>query len=74
MRDLRARYAIVTVPGAAVLAAAFVGSPPVVAYFTTGTGSVSIDQQPPWLHALAGHETAPIDAGRASHHGPHSGT
>lgn len=68
MRDLHARHAIVTVPGAAALAAAFVTSPPIVAYFTSGAGSVSIDQQPPWLHELAGHETAPIDGGRISHH------
>ncbi|TDN90931.1 hypothetical protein [Microbacterium sp. BK668] len=72
MRDLRARHAVVTAPGAAALAAAFVDSPPIVAYFTTGAGSVSIDQQPPWLHELAGHETAPIDAGRIDHNrGPH---
>jgi hypothetical protein len=68
MRDLGARYAIVTVPGAAALAAAFVASSPIVTYFTTGTGSVSIDQQPPWLHELTGHETAPIDAGRNEHY------
>jgi hypothetical protein len=68
MRDLHARHAVVTVPGAAALAAAFVASPPIVVYFTSGAGSVSIDQQPPWLHELAGHETAPIDGGRISHH------
>ena len=74
MRDLHARHAIVTVPGAAALAAAFVTSPPIVAYFTSGAGSVSIDQQPPWLHELAGHETAPIDGGRISHYrGPDLG-
>ncbi|WP_106815723.1 hypothetical protein [Microbacterium timonense] len=67
MRDLHARYALTDVPGAAALATAFVTSPPVVAYFTTGAGSVSIDHQPPWLHDLAGHETAPIDGGRAHH-------
>ncbi len=64
MRNLHARHALVTAPGAAALAAAFVTSPPIVAYFTTGAGSVAIDQHPPWLHELAGHETAPIDAGR----------
>lgn len=69
MRNLHARLAIVTAPGAAALAAAFVTSPPVVAYFTTGAGSVAIDQQPPWLHELAGHETAPRDAGWPSRFG-----
>ncbi|MEU1970936.1 hypothetical protein ABZ477_04735 [Microbacterium sp. NPDC019599] len=63
MRNLHARLAIVTTGGAGALAAAFVTSPPIVAYFTTGAGSVAIDQHPPWLHELAGHETAPIDAG-----------
>lgn len=71
MRNLHARYALVTAPGAAALAAAFVASPPIVAYFTTGAGSVAIDQHPPWLHELAGHETAPKDAGRdRSFNGP----
>ncbi len=69
MRSLHARLAIVTAPGAAVLAAAFVASPPIVAYFTTGAGSVGIDEQPPWLHELAGHETAPKDAGWPSRFG-----
>lgn len=63
MRNLHARHAIVTAPGAAALATAFVASPPIVAYFTTGAGSVGIDEHPPWLHELAGHETAPRDAG-----------
>ncbi|GAA3631078.1 hypothetical protein GCM10022200_12420 [Microbacterium awajiense] len=69
MRSLHARHAIVTTPGAAALAAAFVASPPIVAYFTTGAGSVGIDEQPPWLHELAGHETAPKDAGWPSRFG-----
>lgn len=71
MRNLHARHALVTAPGAAALAAAFVTSPPIIAYFTTGAGSVAIDQHPPWLHELAGHETAPKDAGRdRSFNGP----
>ncbi|QIG39459.1 hypothetical protein G5T42_08160 [Microbacterium sp. 4R-513] len=71
MRNLHARSAIVTAPGAGALAVAFVTSPPIVAYFTTGAGSVAIDQHPPWLHELAGHETAPIDAGgNRSFNGP----
>lgn len=64
MRDLRSRDALVRVSGAGAFAAAFVASPPVVAYFTTGAGSVTMDQQPLWVQELAGHETAPIDAGR----------
>lgn len=74
MRNLHARAAMVRIPLAARLAAEFVGSPPVVAYFTTGAGSVTIDQHPPWIHALAGHETAPLDGGRMHHrHAPGSG-
>jgi hypothetical protein len=67
MRDLRSRDALVGLEGAAALAAAFVASPPIAAYFTAGAGSLTIDQQPPWVHELAGHETAPIDGGRTSH-------
>jgi hypothetical protein len=69
MRDLLAREALVRVRDGAAVAAAFVASPPVIAYFTTGAGSVTIDQHPPWIHQLAGHETAPIDGGR-NHHRP----
>jgi hypothetical protein len=64
MRDLRSRDAFVRLEGAGAFAAAFVASPPIAAYFSVGAGSVTIDQQPPWLHELAGHETAPIDSGR----------
>lgn len=67
MRDLYARDALVRVPGAGVFAAEFVASPPVVAYFTTGAGSVAMEQQPLWVQELAGHETAPIDGGRMHH-------
>lgn len=74
MRDLHARDALVRTRGADVLAAEFVESPPIVAYFTTGAGSVAIDQQPLWLQELVGHETAPIDGGRTHHrHGVDSG-
>lgn len=69
MRNLHARHALVTAPGAAALAAAFATSPPIVAYFTTGAGSVAIDQQPLWLQELAGHESAPRDAGWPSRFG-----
>ncbi|MEV4686895.1 hypothetical protein [Microbacterium sp. LWH3-1.2] len=67
MRDLLARDALVRIRDGAVIAAAFVASTPVVAYFTTGAGSVTMDQQPPWIHELAGHETAPVDGGRTHH-------
>jgi hypothetical protein len=66
MRNLAARDALIRAPSAGVLAAAFITSAPVIDYFTTGIGSVSIDQHPPWIHELAGHETAPIDAGAPS--------
>jgi hypothetical protein len=67
MRDLRSRDALVRVSGVGSFAAEFVASPPIVAYFTAGVGSVTIDQQPLWVQELAGHETAPIDAGRMHH-------
>lgn len=67
MRDLHARDAVVSVPGAAELAAGFVESPAIVAYFTTGAGSVTMDQQPPWVHEMAGHDTAPLDGGTMHH-------
>ena len=67
MRDLSSRDALVRVSGVGAFAAAFVTSPPIVAYFTAGTGSVTIDQQPLWVQELADHETAPIDAGRMHH-------
>jgi hypothetical protein len=34
----------------------------VAAYFSVGVGSVSIDDQPPWLQDLVGHDGAPLDA------------
>lgn len=67
MRDLRSRDALVRVSGVGAFAAEFVASPPIVAYFTAGAGSVTIDQQPLWVQELADHETAPIDAGRMHH-------
>jgi hypothetical protein len=67
MRGLSSRDALVRVSGIGTFAAEFVASPPIVAYFTAGTGSVTIDQQPLWVQELAGHETAPIDAGRMHH-------
>lgn len=67
MRDLHARDALVRARGAGTVAAEFVASAPIVAYFTAGAGSVTLDQQPPWVHELAGHETAPVDGGRMHH-------
>ncbi|KRA23307.1 hypothetical protein ASD65_01885 [Microbacterium sp. Root61] len=67
MRDLYARDALVRVRGAGAFAAEFVASPPIVAYFTAGAGSVAMEQQPLWVQELAGHETAPIDGGRMHH-------
>lgn len=67
MRHLLSRDALVRIPDVAVVASAFVASPPVVTYFTTGAGSVTMEHQPPWIHELAGHETAPVDGGRAHH-------
>ena len=67
MRDLRSRDALVRVSGVGTFAAEFVASPPIVAYFTAGVGSVTIDQQPLWVQELAGHEAALNDAGRMNH-------
>jgi len=67
MRDLQSRDALVRVSGVGAFAAEFAASPPIVAYFTSGAGAVSVDQQPLWIQELAGHETAPIDAGRMQH-------
>ena len=64
MRDLYSRDALVRVNRVGAFAAEFVASPPIVAYFKAGVGSVTIDQQPLWVQELADHETAPIDAGR----------
>ena len=67
MRDLHSRDALVRVSGAGAFASEFVVSPPILAYFTVGAGSVTIDQQPLWVQELVGHETAPIDGGRMHH-------
>ena len=67
MRDLLARDALVRIRDGAAVAAAFVASPAVAAYFTKGAGSLTMDHQPPWVHQLAGHETAPVDGGRTHH-------
>ncbi len=73
MRDLRSRNALVRVSDVGIFAVEFVSSPPILAYFTAGVGSVTIDQQPLWVQELADHETAPIDAGRMHHRHGFSG-
>lgn len=67
MHDLHARSALVQVSGADTLAAEFIASGPIAAYFTAGAGSVVIEHQPLWLQELVGHEIAPIDSGRMQH-------
>src|SRR4051794_8280791 len=52
---------------AGTVASLFIHSAPVAAYFTVGVGSVSIDEQPPWVSELAHHESAPVDAGNVNH-------
>ena len=47
---------------APVLAAGFIEAAPVASYFSTGGGSVMIDQQPPWVQRLVAHDGAPIDS------------
>lgn len=47
---------------APALAAGFIRTAPVAAYFSTGVGSVTIDQQPLWVQELVAHEIAPIDS------------
>lgn len=68
MRDLHARSALVTCRHAGDVALAFVMSRTVAAFYRSGAGSLSIDRQPPWVHDLAEHETAPIDGG-TTHNG-----
>jgi hypothetical protein len=67
MRNLHARAAVPGIRGAGAMAAEFIGSGAIAAYFTTGAGSVAIDQQPLWLQELVGHVVAPLDGGRAQH-------
>lgn len=57
-----ARDAILATPDATAFAARVAETAPVVAYFTTGAGSVAIDGHPPWVQELAGHDGAPLDA------------
>lgn len=52
---------------AGVIASAFIVSGPVQAYYTTGAGSVVIDEQPPWVTELVHHQSALIDAGKGRH-------
>lgn len=61
------RDAMMSTEFAGVVASRFVQSAPVAAYFTVGAGSVTIDEQPPWVSELAHHESVPIDAGNLNH-------
>ena len=70
MRDLYAREALVRISGIGAFAAEFAASAPIVAYFTSGAGSVTVDHQPLWVQKLAGHETAPIDQDEDRRHEP----
>jgi len=67
VRDAEPRDAMMRTGVAGVVASRFVHSAPVAAYFTVGVGSVTIDDQPPWVSELAHHELAPKDAGTTSH-------
>jgi hypothetical protein len=67
VRDAEPRDAMMGTALAGVIAARFLQSTPVVAYFTDGAGSVTIDEQPQWVSELAHHESVPIDAGTKSH-------
>jgi len=67
VRDPRPRDQLMRTDLAGAVARQFVESGPVAAYFTVGLGSVTIDEQPPWVNELAHHESAPIDAGNLNH-------
>lgn len=67
MRDLHWRSALARIASAPLIAAEFVRSRPIVDFFRVGAGSVTMDHQPPWVHDLAGHETAPLDGGTMHH-------
>lgn len=67
VRDAEPRDAMMRTGIAGVVASGFVHSAPVAAYFTVGVGSVTIDDQPPWVSELAHHESVPKDAGTTSH-------
>jgi hypothetical protein len=66
--DAAPRDAMMRTELAGVVAPLFIHSAPVAAYFTVGVGSVTIDEQPPWVSELAHHESAPVDAGNVNHH------
>jgi hypothetical protein len=66
--DVERRDAMMRTGLAAVVASRFVRSAPVAAYFTVGVGSVTVDDQPPWVSELAHHESVPIDVASVNHH------
>jgi len=61
------RDAVISTGVAGVIASEFIRSAPVVAYFAVGAGSVTIDEQPPWVSELVDHDAAPIDGGTVNH-------
>lgn len=74
VRDAEPRDAMMHSAIAGLVASQFVHSAPVAAYFTVGVGSVTIDDQPPWVSELAQHESVPKDAGTMNHYtGPDLG-
>ena len=67
VRDAEPRDAMMRASVAGVVAARFVHSAPVVAYFTVGVGSVTIDDEPPWVSEMVDHDSAPLDGGTMHH-------
>lgn len=67
VRDPEPRAALLHADISRTVASLFVTSAAVVEYFTVGVGSVMIDERPPWVQELAGHDSAPIDAGTINH-------
>jgi len=67
MRDVLPRDAMLHSGIGGAVASRFIASAPVVAYFAVGVGSVTIDQQPPWVQDLIHHESSSIDAGTMHH-------
>jgi hypothetical protein len=67
MRDVLPRDVMLHSGIGGEVARRFIASGPVFAYFAVGVGSVTIDQQPLWVHELLHHESNPIDAGTMHH-------
>ena len=65
--DAYPRDAIIRSGIGTIVASRFVLSGAVAKYFTAGAGSVTIDEQPPWVGELIDHESAPVDGGTMHH-------